>query len=164
MWIVLVAFRIGTDVPLLPLTLGAAVSGALGRLTLAAMARRARPFLRERDRRNAEALGEWFGRRKRWKWLLVVLYCAGPFPSNVLFITAGAGRLPPKALAVAFALARAVSDTFWVWTGVTLVRSVRGVVADALTDWRVIVGQVVGAVAVVLVFRLPWRRWLGRRE
>lgn len=164
MWAVLAAFKLGTGVPLLPLTLGAAIWGALGRLALAGIAQRTRSLLPEADRRNAEALGDWFRRRRGWKWPLVAFYCAGPFPSNALFIAAGAGRLRPQPLALVFALSRAVSDTFWVWTGVSVAQSVRGLVTGALTDWRMIAGQVLGAFAVVLVFRLPWGRWLGWRE
>jgi len=121
MWAVLAAFRVGTGVPLFPLTIGAAISGALGRLVLAELARWLAPRLPAAARRNAEALGAWFERRSRRRWMAsaayAAIYNAGPLPSNALFIAAGAGRIPAVPLAVGYALARTVTDTFWVWSG-----------------------------------------------
>jgi uncharacterized membrane protein len=158
---VLAAFHIGAGVPLLPLTLGGAAAGSLGRTLLALSTRRMMRYVPAADRVNAEAIGAWFERRRRWRWPLVALYCAGPFPSNVLFVAAGAGRVPLVPLALTFALARALSDTFWVWTGATVSRNAHSLVWGAFTDWRALLLQLVGVVAVVLVFRLPWARWLG---
>lgn len=162
-WTVLAAFAIGADVPVLPLTLGAAVAGGLGRLTLTALVTRIRPAIPERDLRNAEALGRWFDARGSWKWPAVALFVAGPFPSNALFIAAGAGRTPARPLAAIYAVTRSVTDTAWVWAGVSVAASARGVISDGVTDWRVLAGQAAGLVAIVLVFRLPWARWLGLR-
>ncbi|MBI2764799.1 MAG: hypothetical protein HYX53_02680 [Chloroflexi bacterium] len=158
---VLAAFHIGAGVPLLPLTLPGAVAAALGRTLLALSTRRMMRYVPAADRKNAEAIGAWFGRCRRWRWPLVALYFAGPFPSNVLFIAAGAGRVPLMPLALTFALTRAVSDTFWVWTGSVASRNAHSLARGAFTDWRALVLQLVGVVAVVLVFRLPWARWLG---
>jgi hypothetical protein len=35
------------------------------------------------------------------------------------------------------------------------------VFADQLASWQFIVIQIAAAIPVVLVFRLPWFRWLG---
>lgn len=160
-WAVLAAFYVGSGVPLWPLTLGAAVAGALGRMVLARATRHFGRFLRTQDRRNAEALGDWFNRRGRWRWPLVAAYSLGPFPSNALFIAAGAGRVPLWPIAVTFALCRAGSDTLWVWTSARVVGSAWAYITDSMTDWRAIALQVLGLAGLVLIFRLPWARWLG---
>jgi hypothetical protein len=161
MWAVLAAFVVGLDVPLLPLGIGAGVTAAAGRLVLARISRELTPILSETDQRNAEALGEWFGRRGARKWFFVALYCLGPFPSNVLFIAAGAGRIRALPVAGIYAATRAVSDTFWAWVAVSTARGARDILEGSVAGWRGIALQLVSAAAVVLLFRLPWARWLG---
>lgn len=164
MWLVLSAFRFGTDVPLFALTLGAAVSGAAGRAILALAARTSSPHLPESSRRDSAALGEWFQRRGRAKWFAVAAYCLGPFPSNVLFIAAGTSGVSIRAVAAIYALTRAVSDTFWVWTASNVIVDVQDAFAGPLTDWMWVVGQVLGLLAIAALFRLPWSRWLQHHE
>ncbi len=164
MWAVLTAFRVGTGVPLVPLGIGAAIAGAAGRFVLAGLARWAAPALPESSRKNAEALGAWFERhgrgQRRRAVLFAAAYTAGPFPSNALFIAAGAGRIPAAPLAAGYALAHLVTDMLWVRVGATAATSARELLAGTFTDWWSLLLQVAGLAVVVAVFRLPWERWL----
>jgi uncharacterized membrane protein YdjX (TVP38/TMEM64 family) len=164
MWAVLAAFHIGAGVPLLPLCLGSAATGAFGRYALARLSRRVSRFLPRTDRRNAEALGYWFNRRGSHKWWFVAGYSLGPLPSNALFIAAGAGRIPAGRVALIFGLCRAVSDTFWVWTGANFASNFGGLLRDSVLNWWSLALQLVGLFAVAVIFRLPWIRWLGVEE
>ncbi len=170
MWAVLTAFRVGTGVPLVPLAIGGAIAGAAGRFVLAELTRWVAPALPEASRRNAEALGAWFGRhshgKRRRAVMFAAAYTAGPFPSNALFIAAGAGRIPAAPLAVGYGLAHLVTDMLWVWVGATAVTSARELLSGTFTDWWSLALQILGLVVVLAVFRLPWDRWLmgGPRE
>lgn len=166
MWAVLTAFRVGAGVPLVPLAIGGAVAGALGRLVLAQLTRWMAPHLPERSRRNAEALGAWFDRRSRGRHGAAVAYAAaytaGPFPSNALFIAAGAGRIPAAPLALGYGLTHLVTDLLWVWVGATAAGSARELLSGTFTDWWSLALQLAGVVVILAVFRLPWARWLMR--
>jgi hypothetical protein len=61
LWLVLTAFRTGADLPLLPVTIGAAVSGTFGRLALAGASNQLRHRLPLGTQRDAGA-GHWFAR------------------------------------------------------------------------------------------------------
>ncbi len=159
-WAVLALFRIRADPPLLPLTLGGALASTLGRLLLAVGSRRLAAYLPDRDRRNAEALGAFVNRNRARRELLVFLYCLGPFPSNPLFIAAGLGRIPLRPVALAFFLSRAVADTFWVWTADTVSTGLGDVFLRTFKSWYSLTAQIAALLAVVLVLRLPWARWL----
>lgn len=163
MWLVLIALHESFEVPLLPLTLGAAVAGALGRFVLGLAAGRLSDHLPASVRADTTALGEWFDRRKRHKWLVVLAYCVGPLPSNVLFIVAGTGHAGLRGTAVCYGLSRMVSDTLWVWLGVTAASGLRAALLGRLADWRFLLAQLASLLALALVFRLPWARWLQGR-
>lgn len=160
-WSVLAAFHIVGSLPLLPLTIGGAFVSALGRMILAKLSAHGKRFLGKTDRANAEALGEFVNRHRRWRDAIFFLYCLGPFPSNPLFIAAGVGRIPLIPVTISFFISRAIADTFWVWTAKNVSRNAGTLFTKQLTSWQSIVLQVVALLSVVLVFRLPWARWLG---
>lgn len=160
-WTVLAAFYIGFDLPLLPLMLGSAVASALGRLTLAWLTTRASGALPERGRREAAALGRWTTRSRTWRWWLVALgYFVGPFPSNVPFIAAGASGTVPWRIAIAFGMARIVSDTLWVWFAGRVATDALEFFTARLTDWPALLMHVLGIGAIAALFFAPWSRWL----
>jgi hypothetical protein len=164
-WAVLATFRIlQPDLPLLPLTVGGAAMSAVGRVGLALLTRKAGDHLPETDHANAEAVGGFLSRHHTWSLLAVFALCLGPFPSNALFIAAGLARLRLAAVAVTFFLSRAIADTFWVWTAEKASRSLSGDLRASLSSWQAIAIQIVGLALVVLVFRLPWARWLKVRR
>lgn len=163
-WSVMAVFRITVGLPLLPLTVGGAAMSAVGRMGLARLSRRFGSLLPHEDRTNAEALGRFINRHRRWRFVIVFGYCLGPFPSNPLFITAGVGRVPLLPVALAFFASRTLADTFWVWTANKVSHSLGHVFVEQLTSWKSIVAQVISIMLIVLVFRLPWARWLGIGE
>ena len=160
-WSVLAVFHVTSNVPLLPLTIGGAAFSALGRMVLALGSRRLGGLLPEGDRRNAAALGKFVTRHRAWRDVIVFLYCLAPLPSNPIFIAAGVGRVPLLPVTVAFFASRAIADTFWVWVFGAVSSSTGGVFANQLKSWQSIVLQVAALVSVVLVFRLPWAKWIG---
>lgn len=160
-WAVLAVFRITADPPLLPLTVGGAAMSAVGRMALALLSRRLGAHLPETDRKNAVALGRWVNRHRRWRGVIIFGYCLAPLPSNPIFIAAGVGRVPLLPVTLAFFTSRAIADTFWVWTADRVSDNLGSVFTDQLTSWKSIAVQIVTIVLVVLVFRLPWMRWLG---
>ncbi len=159
-WSVMAAFHVLGKLPVLPLTLTSAATSALGRLLLAVGSAHGSRFMPERDRQNAVALGRWINGHRRWRDVIVFLYCLGPFPSNPLFIAAGVGRIPLLPVTIAFAISRAIANTFWVWTASTVSTNVGGQFTKELTSWRAIAVQIAALVVVVLLFRLPWARIL----
>lgn len=163
-WTVMAAFKILGGLPLLPLTIGGAAMSALGRVVLALLSRRFGRRLPETDRKNAEALGAFIERHPRWRILIVFGYCLGPFPSNPLFIAAGVSRLRLLPVAVTFFISRAIADTFWVWTAGKVAGGVQGTFRDQVTSWQAIALQLGSLALLVLVFRLPWAKWLGLSE
>lgn len=160
-WSVLAIFHVVSNPPLLLLTVGGAAASALGRTVLALGSRRFSRVLPATDRKNAEALGEFVNRHRRWREPIFFFYCLAPLPSNPLFIAAGVGKIPLLGVTLAFFASRAIADTFWVWTAGQVSRNVGGLFVHQLTDWKAIVLQVLGLVTVVLLFRLPWAKWLG---
>ena len=160
-WSIMAVFRVTAGLPLLPLTIGGAAMSAVGRAGLALLSRRLSYKLPDTDRQNAEALGQFLNRHRRWRTLIVFGYCLGPLPSNAVFIAAGAGKVPLLPVTLAFFLSRAIADTFWVWTVDQVSHNLSDVFAEQITSWKAVVVQVATIVLVVLLFRLPWRRWLG---
>lgn len=160
-WSVLAIFHVVGSLPILPLTIGGALTSALGRMVLAVLSARGKRFLGKRDRANAEALGAWVNKHRRWRDLIFFLYCLGPLPSNPLFIAAGVGRIPLLPVTVSFFISRAIANTFWVWTASSVSHNLGGAFVKELTSWQSIVLQVVALLSVGLVFRLPWERLLG---
>jgi hypothetical protein len=80
-----------------------------------------------------------------------------------LFIAAGTGHAGLRGTAVCYGLSRMVSDTLWVWLGVTAVGGLRAALVGRLADWRFLLAQLASLLALALVFRLPWARWLQGR-
>ena len=160
-WSVLAVFKVTTDAPLLPLTVGGAAASAAGRTLLALSSRKLRGFLPKKDQENAEALGGFIRRHGAWGTAIVFFGCLGPLPSNALFIAAGLGRVRLLPVVVAFWISRSIADTFWVWSADAIAEGAGSVFRDQVTSWQGIAVQVLGLLLVVGVFRLPWAKWLG---
>lgn len=160
---ILAFFHLTRTLPLLPLTIGGAGAGAMGRATLGMASRRAAPRLRRRDRENATALAEWLRRRPRLRPVLIFVYSAGPFPTNALFVTAGVGGLPLLSTTVLYFLARCLAGSLWVWTIGNAVATSSSP-SSLLTDWPVLTATAAGLAGLAAVFVPPWARWLGFEE
>lgn len=160
-WAVLAVFHVTGGVPLIPVAVGGAIASALGRMLLAMGSARLCRFLPQSDVDNAQSLGRFLNRHRRWRDVIVFGYCLGPFPSNPLFIAAGIGRIPLIPVTIAFLVSRIIADTFWIWTADAASTSVGSVFSASLTDWKFIAFQVLSIGLLVLIFRLPWAKWLG---
>jgi membrane protein YqaA with SNARE-associated domain len=160
-WSVLAVFHIMAGPPLLSLTVGGAAASAVGRVGLALLCRRFGDKLPETDRTNARALGQFVNRHRRWREAIVFFYCLGPLPSNPLFIAAGIGRVPLLPVTIAFFVARAIADTFWVWSAGKVSDDLGDVFLKNVTSWQAAAIQLAALALVVLIFRLPWAKWLG---
>jgi hypothetical protein len=134
---------------------------ALGRMGLGLFSRRLVDHMPRSDRDNSEALGSFVNRHRRWREVIFFVYCLAPLPSNPLFIAAGAGKVPLLPVTAAFFLSRAIADTFWVCTASRVSHSVSHVFVGQLTNWKAILAQVAALALLVVLFRLPWARWLG---
>jgi membrane protein YqaA with SNARE-associated domain len=163
-WSVLAIIHVTSDQPLLLLTVGGAAASACGRILLALGSRGLGGHLPKKDRENAEALGELCNRHRRWREAIFFGYCLAPLPSNPLFIAAGVGRVALLPVVLAFFAARAIADTFWVWTAGKISEGAGSLFKEQLTSWKAIVVQIAALLVVVMLFRLPWVRWLGARK
>ncbi len=161
-WMILAFFRIVGGPPFWPLTIGGAAAAASGRWSLGILARKGSRYLPRAERDNAEALVRWFERGGLARVAFIVVYTVGPFPSNLLFIAAGAGRARLAPIALLFFAGRAVSDTAWVWLATTTARKAADRLIDESTSWQSLVLQFASLVLVVALFRLPWAKWLRR--
>ncbi len=159
-WMVMALFYIQFDVPLLPLTLlGALVSG-FGRLVLA----RASTIVKRRwmagKRADLEQLGAFLEERQRYTGLAVFLYALTPLPTNNLFVAAGMVEVNMVWVLAGFWSARMLADTFWVWTADLAIDGIGDLFTGAVGSWTAVLLQAAGLAAIVLLYVLPWARWL----
>jgi hypothetical protein len=161
-WMVMAFFYIRFDLPLLALTLGGAAASALGRLVLArgshAFSRRFLPG----QRADLDELGAFLDEHRGVVGPAVFLYALSPLPTNNLFIAAGMTGVSMTAVVAGFVLSRMIANTFWVWTTNKAFDSLGGLFTGAISGPIGITLEVIGLIAVVLTFRLPWARWIRR--
>jgi hypothetical protein len=161
-WMVMAFFYIKFDLPLLVLTIGSAFASAAGRLLLArASAAFTRRFVK-REQSDLRELGEFLDDHRGYVGPAVFLYALSPLPTNNLFIAGGMVEANMSAIVVGFIAARVLANTFWVWTTNKAFENLGGLFTGALTGPAGIALQVLGLASIVLLFRLPWARWLRR--
>ena len=90
-----------------------------------------------------------------------LLYTLSPLPTNNLFIAAGMVGVNLAWVLAGFWTGRILADTFWVWT------TNRASRASAISSGRhrrplAIALQSLSLVSLLLLYRLPWARWLRR--
>jgi membrane protein YqaA with SNARE-associated domain len=162
-WMVMAFFYIKFDLPLLVLTIGSAIASALGRLVLAHLSLRFRQrFIKGKNADDLTELGNLLNRRGSYVGPTVFVYSLSPLPTNNLFIAAGLAGMNMTVVVVAFTLARMIANTFWVWTTNRAFDSLSSVFKDALTGPLGIALEVIGLISIVVLFKLPWARWLRR--
>lgn len=160
-WMVLAFFYIRFDLPLLPLTIGGAIVSGLGRALLA-KGTEAFKLRFIKDRGDLDELGRFLDERRRHAGFAVFLYALSPLPTNNLFIAAGLAGIHLAWVLAGFWAARIIADTFWVWTTDRVFGSLASVFEGAFGSWLAIALQSAGVVSVVLLFKVPWARWLRR--
>ena len=58
--------------------------------------------------------------------------------------------------------ARAIADTFWVWTTDQVFESLGDIFGGVYGDWFGIAFQLLGITSIALLYFLPWAKWLRR--
>ena len=162
-WMVMAFFYIKFGLPLLVLTLGSALASARGRMVRACASLRVRQrFITGRSAEDLDELGAFLNDHRRYVGPMVFLYTLSPLPTNNLFIAAGMTRVDMTAVVIGFTTSRMIANTFWVWTTNKAFDSLGSLFTDAITGPLGIALELLGLIAVVLTFRLPWARWLRR--
>lgn len=161
-WMVMAFFYIKFGPPLLALTLTGAVVAGCGRYFLAKGSRwLKRTFMRHRAH-DLDELGAFLSERERWLTPTVAAYALTPLPTNNLFIAAGLAEVRLLPVLIGFWIARMGADTLFVWTTDRTFDDVQDVISGAYGDWTGITLQIAGVTSVVLLYLLPWARWLRR--
>src|SRR5438874_580229 len=161
-WMVMAFFYIKFGLPLLVLTIGGAIASALGRILLAkASTLFKRRFMRSRES-DLDELGEFLNEHRTYVGPAVFAYSLTPLPTNNLFIAAGMAEVNMVAVVAGFIAARVIANTFWVWTTHRAFSSLKDVFEAGLTGPWGIGLEVAGLLSVVLLFKLPWAKWLRR--
>ena len=162
-WMVMAFFYIEYDLPLLALTLGGAITSALGRLALAWVSLRFRKrFAKEKSASDLDELGRFLNAHRRYLGPAVFAYALSPLPTNNLFIAAGMAGVNMTVIVIAFIASRMIANTFWVWTTNRAFHSLGSVFRGTLTGPVGIGLEIAGLLSVVLLFKLPWATWLRR--
>lgn len=161
-WMVMAFFYIQFDVPLLPLTVGGAFVAGLGRIVLAKGSRWLKRGYMTDKQQDLDELGAFLNERRHAVGSTVFLYSLSPLPTNNLFIAAGMAEVNLVWVLAAFWSARAIADTFWVWTTDRIFESLGDVFSGAYGNWLGIGVQVLGFTSILLLYFLPWAKWLRR--
>lgn len=161
-WMILAFFYITFDLPLLPLTIGGAVVSGFGRFLLAKgsdlIARRFMPG----KQADLQELGLFLESRGHWLSPAVFLYALTPLPTNNLFVAAGMVRVNLAWVLAGFWTSRIIADTFWVWTASQAFGDFDEIMSRALGNPLALAIQLAGVASIVLLYVLPWARWLNR--
>jgi hypothetical protein len=161
-WMVMAFFYIQFDLPLLPLTLGGAFVSGLGRIVLAkSNTIFKRRFMRGQEE-DLDELGTYLNERGRQVSVFVFLYSLTPLPTNNLWVAAGLAEVNLVYVLAGFWTARAVADTFFVWTTDRVFNSLEDVFTGAWGSWPAIALQLLSVTSILLLYKVPWAQWLRR--
>ena len=159
-WMVLAFFYIKFDLPLLLLTIPGAIVSGLGRLLLAKGSTLFKRRLLKDQETNLQELGGFLEERRNYVGLAVFLYALSPLPTNSLFIAAGMTEVGMTRVLVGFCCARILANTFWVWATQRVFESLGGLFQATFGSWPALLLQLTSLSSIVLLYRLPWARWL----
>jgi membrane protein YqaA with SNARE-associated domain len=163
-WAVLVFFRLGFDLALVPLVLGGAVAAATGRLALAHGARGLRGRVSEERRERLAAAEELVTRDRRTMLGGLALFALSPVPSAQLFVAAGLLAVPLLPLTVAFFAGRLVSYSVYAGGAALVEQSLPDTLTAAFSSPWAVALQIAMLLAIVALLRIDWTRWLRRRD
>lgn len=161
-WALLAFFYVHFHLPLLPLTVGGAVSSTLGRIVLALGTRHlGRPFLSNERKENMAGLGAWLNHRPRWQIAgAVFLFAIGPIPSNQVFIAAGLTGTALGPVALGFFLGRVVSYTVLAVVTKSAVGQIETIFSQYFRSWSAIIGVAVTIAVIYALVRINWIKLL----
>ncbi len=159
-WMVMAFFYIRFDLPLLVLTIGGAFASAAGRILLArASTAFTRRFAADKSS-DLRELGSFLDDRRAYVGPAVFAYSLSPLPTNNLFIAAGMTGVNMTAVVTGFVAARVLANTFWVWTTHKAFENLGELFRGVFSGPAGIAIEVAGVVSIVLLFKVPWARWL----
>jgi len=161
-WMVLAFFYIRFDLPLLALTIGGAIVSGLGRLLLAKGSTAFKQRFMKDKQGDLDELGALLDEHRHVLTPTVFLYALTPFPTNNLFIAAGMVEVNIAWVLLGFWAARIIADTFWVWTTNRAFDSLGALFEGAFTGPAAVALQVAGIASIVLLYKVPWARWIRR--
>jgi hypothetical protein len=161
-WMVLAFFYIKFDLPLLLLTIPGAIVSGLGRLLLAKGSTLLKRRLVKDEEANLQELGHFLEKRRHYVGLATFLYTLTPFPTNNLFIAAGLTEVRMAWVLAGVWCGRILADSFWVWTTHRVFESLGDLFGATFGNWLAVALQIASLTSVVLLFKVPWARWLRR--
>lgn len=161
-WMVMSFFYIQFDLPLLVLTVGGAIVSGFGRMVLAKESTFVKRHFMQDRAQDLDDLGEFLSTRHRWLAPTTFAYSLLPLPTNNLFVAAGLAEVRLSFVLLGFWAARIPADTFFVWSADQVFDSLGDVFKGAFGSWLAIAFQLLGVLSLVLLYRLPWARWLRR--
>jgi uncharacterized membrane protein YdjX (TVP38/TMEM64 family) len=164
-WAVLVLYVLNTEIHPALLIPVAALAAASGRLLLALAFRLLGGKLPAKYRRNLDAARAAMEKNRRGAILALGLFALSPVPSAQLFEAAGLAGVRLLPFTLAFFLGRAVSYSIYVFTAAGLrATSLGDAFRDAITSPWGIALQVLMLIGLVLLARIDWAKWLGRKK
>jgi uncharacterized membrane protein YdjX (TVP38/TMEM64 family) len=163
-WTVLVAMRLGLDVPAVPLVLVGASAAACGRWALAHGAYLLRGRMSEDRRESLEALRSAVEDRPAGAIAGLALFALSPLPSAQLFVAAGltGARIGP--LVLAFFCGRLVSYSLYVGAAEAARATLGDSLLDGLRSPAGIAAQLVMLGLLAVLMKVDWRKVLARRR
>lgn len=165
-WTVLTFFRLVYQLPLLPLSLGGAISATLGRFLLARLsAAFGERFLTPGQREKMARLGRYLEEKRELTLATILLFAFGPIPSNQLFIAAGLTGTDLRLVLPPFLLGRLVSYTVLVYLTTQATTTLAELFARSFRGPMNVAVQILGLALLALLTVLDWpallSRWTG---
>jgi hypothetical protein len=161
-WMVMAFFYIQFDLPLLVLTLVGAGVSACGRLVLARGSAWTKRALPRASQDELDELGAFLDERRHVLAPTAFLYALTPLPTNNLFVAAGLAGVRLTNVIAGFLVARMIADTLFVWTTDRVFDDLGDVFGRAYGNWLAIAIQAASVTSIILLYKLPWARWLRR--
>lgn len=161
-WAILVFFKLNWDLPAVALVATGLVAAVAGRVLLALAARRLGHRLPQRYLDRLGTARRAIEGHPRGFWAVLVLFVVSPLPSAQLFIAAGLLELPLLPLALACALGRVVSLSFYVGLATVAEEQLTRVMGDVFGSPLSIALQLALLAAVTALPLVDWAR-LGER-
>jgi membrane protein DedA with SNARE-associated domain len=163
-WIILTFFYITFDLKLVPTVIIGAVMATLGRICLAFLARYYfTPLLSSNGKENYKALGAFLNKNKKITIPLIISYAFIPIPSNQVYMAVGMSHTDIRPFATFFFIGRIISYAFWIAAAYKFHDSFDGIFIHHFTRGTTIFIEIAGILALWLLSRIPWARFLERK-